>query len=421
MSQRDLDDWITGYLKFTDNTEPSKLYREWVAASTVAAALERKCKLEWGHYTFYPNMYVILVGPSGARKGTAMKPARRIMSEIGIKTISESITKEALANRINDAEQLANPNEEQEGLQSGTFHSSVTIYNEEISVLFKENDFDLIMWLTDWYDCPEEPWTYETKTQGTTEIVNPWVNMIGAMTPDLVKKSLPGIAIGGGFTARTIFVFSPGREKVVPLPFTSEDEEQTREKLIHDLEHIHSLKGKFTYSREFIDLYQDWYIETVEDPPFNDPKLDGYLNRRQPHLLRLCMIMSASQRSDMKLNSEVFERAKDMLERTEKMMPRVFSGVGEGENTQIMSEVIAYLSDKEEITKKEILERFYKEVDNERHLETILGTMSAMDLIKRKKTANGTIVEVNRKSEMSGVFDAANAEIVETIKNATHG
>ena len=395
---RKLDDWINGYLAYTDNTEPSKLFREWTAISSIAAAMQRKCQLRWGHYSFYPNMYIILVGPSGARKGTAMKPARKMLEEIGVNIISESITKEALANKLQSAEQLADGVDD---IDLESYHSSVTIYNEEISVLFGSNDFELIMWLTDWYDCADH-WSRETKTQGSLEISGVWVNILGAMTPKLVKSSLPQVAIGGGFTGRVIFVYSDGKEKLVPLPFMSEEEKQTRKDLVYDLEEIYQLRGNFKWTKGFVDEYSRWYRENEEDPPFNDPSLDPYLNRRAPHILKLSMVISASEGDEMRLTSKTFERAHEMLTRTEEKMPRVFSGVGQSEHAEIISELAQYIYAENGPDKQKILNRFYKDIDDVKQLDSMLTMLSQMGFVKRihRGQENGRL-EVQDESKLT--------------------
>ena len=66
---RALKDWIDSYLDFVDNSEPPQMFKLWCAISVIASALERKCYLSWGTLTFYPNIYIVLVAPSGkARK-----------------------------------------------------------------------------------------------------------------------------------------------------------------------------------------------------------------------------------------------------------------------------------------------------------------------------------------------------------------
>ena len=63
--ERRVPDWLAGYLEYTDNTEPPLMYRTWVGLSTIAAAMERKCRVELGFLRFYPNMYIVLVGQVG--------------------------------------------------------------------------------------------------------------------------------------------------------------------------------------------------------------------------------------------------------------------------------------------------------------------------------------------------------------------
>ena len=98
---RKLNDWIDSYLEYTKNSEPPDLYKEWVAVSVVASILQRKCSLPWGDITFYPNMYIVLTGPSGkARKSTAMGPGMKLLRDMGVKLAAESITREALIREL---------------------------------------------------------------------------------------------------------------------------------------------------------------------------------------------------------------------------------------------------------------------------------------------------------------------------------
>ena len=98
---RHLDDWLEGYVKFTSNSEPPELFHIWTALSVLAASLQRKCSLPWGTLTFYPNLYVVLIAPSGkARKGTAMGPGMDLLEDLGIKMAAESTTRESLIREL---------------------------------------------------------------------------------------------------------------------------------------------------------------------------------------------------------------------------------------------------------------------------------------------------------------------------------
>ena len=81
--ERKLPNWIDAFMLYTHNTEPPTLFRKWTAISCIAAAMQRKCVVEWGtSLTFYPNLFIVLVGPSATGKGTAMNPGLDIISEL---------------------------------------------------------------------------------------------------------------------------------------------------------------------------------------------------------------------------------------------------------------------------------------------------------------------------------------------------
>ena len=72
-------DWISAYLKYTEETESPVSYHTWTAVSMIAGALQRKCYMQWGLETIYPNMYIVLVGSAGrSRKSLAINIGEEI-------------------------------------------------------------------------------------------------------------------------------------------------------------------------------------------------------------------------------------------------------------------------------------------------------------------------------------------------------
>ena len=370
---RKLNDWIDSYLEYTKNSEPPDLYKEWVAVSVVESILQRKCSLPWGYITFYPNMYIILVGPSGkCRKGTAMGPGSKMLNDIGIKMAAEAITREALIR------ELKKTTSTEIDPQTGTveLHSSLTIYSQELTVFLGYNNMSLMSDLTDWYDCRSR-WTYRTKNMGTYEIIGGGVNLIGATTPELIQSTLPRDAIGGGLTSRIVFVYEDQKGKIVPAPFLTKKEESLRDHLLADLERIGTLRGEFRITDDFLNLYVDWYTEQHRKPAFTDLRFSGYIERRPTHLLKLSIILSASSRDDMVIDASIFNRAKNLLERTEKKMPLTFSGVGTSDTSAVLSRVMAHIGSEKKLTFKELLNVFYYDADKDT-LTKIVGTLVAM-------------------------------------------
>src|SRR5258706_8486709 len=90
MSSRELEDWLESYLEYTDSSEPPTTFHIWCALATIAGALQRRVYLQQGlERTIYPNLYVILIGPSGrTRKGVALGIAKELLGTVQTISIS---------------------------------------------------------------------------------------------------------------------------------------------------------------------------------------------------------------------------------------------------------------------------------------------------------------------------------------------
>lgn len=394
---RKLGDWLTSYLDFVENSEPPEMFKLWCAISVIASALERKCYLSWGSLTFYPNMYVVLVAPSGkARKGTAMGPALRMLEEIGVKLAAEAITREALIRTLAESTN-STPNEEDGTIDN---HCSLTVWSPELTVFLGHQNFQLMSDLTDWYDC-RSSWTYRTKNQGTDIIKGVWVNLLGATTPDLIRSALPMDAIGGGLTSRMIFVYEPRRGKLVPAPFLTNKDRDLRADLMNDLEDIRMMKGMFRFSQKFVENWIDWYTRQEDNPPFKDSRFDGYIERRPNHVMKLAMVCSASRSGKMILEEADLERAITILTETEKKMPFTFSGMGRSSAADVLSSIMSEIAGRgdEGIEIKELMQLFYRDADSQL-MDKILQQITSMGFATRVTRQGGIYITHNKNCQL---------------------
>ena len=395
LPDRELEDWIDGWMQFTEKSEPPKMYHLWCAISIIASALQRKCKLEWGTLTFYPNMYIVLVGPSGrCRKGTAMSPALNILEELGVKLAAESITREALIRELKNAN-FSDPSPELGSL--GTQHSSLTIFAPELTVFLGYHNHQLLSDLTDWYDCRNK-WTYRTKNMGTDKIIGVYVNLIGATTPDLIRTTMPLDAIGGGLTSRMIFVFERNKYKTEPCPFLSSRDLALREALFSDLEQINQMRGKFTVTENFLELWIKWYNAQEGNPPFQDNMFAGYFERRPNHIMKLSMIVCASRTNDMRITKKDLERAIEILGQTEINMPATFAGVGKYEHADTLSRVMETVALNKEMSEEELQGMFARDASSF-ILNQIIMTMENMGFVDVVTRGGEKILRYNPKCE----------------------
>jgi len=382
VSSRRLSDWLSGYLEYAQETESPLSYHVWTGVSLLAAALQRRVYIRWGYETLYPNMYIVLVGPSGkCRKGSAMNLGKDIITGLGIKVTSESITREALIRSMKRA--VVNYTEPDTG--NVRFHCSLTAMSQELSVFLGQNDVKFLADLTDWYDSLNS-WVYETKGAGTDEIKGVCFNLLGATAPDWLQSILPEEAIGGGFTSRVIFIVEEQKRRTIPLPIVTPHLLTLREALREDLERIATFAGEFVFTEETTQLYSTWYQSEDDkmrdgNPAISDPRFAGYCERRATHIRKLCMLFSASRGEDLLITASDFDRALDVLLAAEKKMDMVFSGLGTTPYAKITEKILNFFKERKRVSRSELLVVFYRDLDMN-ILDIIEKTLSAMKVIK---------------------------------------
>jgi hypothetical protein len=394
MAARKAGDWIEGFLRLTENTESPKQYRLWTAVSIVASALRRKCFLKWGNVgTLYPNMYIVLVGPSGARKTTAMRIGEYFLNEVGIAKSSEAVTREALIGELEEAIDT----DPVTLLQ----HSSLTVFAEELVVFLGKDNEQLMSNLCAWYDC-KDVWNYKTKNSGENEIDGVWVNLIGATTPTLIRSNLPIEAVGGGLASRCIFVYARRKAKSVPVPFETPDEIKLKQQLLHDYHILSGLQGEFKFTDAWMERWIDWYTKQESEDNFQYLRLfEGYSSRRPVHVLKLCMILAASRDNRMLIDETVFETAISYLKSAEVDMTRTFEGLGSSRNSQVLAGVMEMIKIKKEITNAELLRVFGPDLDSLEQFEGIMSMLLSKQFCKvARSIGRVTVYEYTYKDQI---------------------
>ena len=334
-----LKDWIDSCVEYADETEPPRLFKIWSAIAAISTVLERKCYIDWGiEDRLYPNMFIVLCGPSSARKGTAMKKVGKLLKvledEEKICRTPDSCSREKLLSIV--AGSLKG--------EGDSRHCSVTVFATELTVFIDKQAKDIISDLNKLFDC-EETFKYATKHQGTDLIHNVYVALFGATTPGHIQSEFPPIATTGGFTSRVVFVFGDKKDKKVPLPVHSPKLLELERRLIFDLNIIHSLRGEFHMTKGFLESYSAWYMNSDKDHKLDDNQFTGYLGRRADHMRKLSIIFCASRGNSMRIEVEDFIQAHNLLLQTEKYMPFVFSGHGRCHGSNIIEDLLRSVRD----------------------------------------------------------------------------
>ena len=379
-------DWISAYLKYTEETESPVSYHTWTAVSMIAGALQRKCYMQWGLETIYPNMYIILVGSAGrTRKSLAINIGEEVFKGLDLPLTSESITPEALLVKLSNAQAQYI---DHQGLVH--IHSSLTCFSKELVTLLGHSNYKFLGYLTDWWDAHDK-WVYETISRKEDSIIGMYLNLLGATAPDWVATMLPIEAIGGGFTSRCIFVVETAKAKHIPLPVLTDEQVKLKQALIHDLQKIALLEGNYEFEDDAAQSYKDWYVkESVnmdnEKYTIEDPRFRAYCERRSTHLRKLCIVLQASQNDSRKIALKTWERALTLMIKTEKQMPDVFGGLGRSDQGQLTYELIQYLARKKIVGRETLFKQFYQHMSWRTYME-IEDALRNMNLISVDPTS----------------------------------
>lgn len=388
MSNRELDDWLTAYLEYTDSSEPPTSYHTWCGLTVIAGALQRKVYLQQGlERTIYPNLYVILVGPSGrTRKGVALGIAKDMLSKVGTVSIAPEASsgRESLVMAMKRA--VATYTDNTDGKVKN--HCSLSAFSEELSVFLGQGDIKLLANLTDWYDS-KDVWTYETIGRGTDKVQGVCFNMAGGTAPEWIQSMLPREAIGGGYTARVIFIVEEWKRKISPDHEMTVRELELLTMLENDVNRISLLSGAFDFTKPAKDAYIAWYISedqkmrTGKYMPVEDSRFTAYCERRTTHVRKLMMLLSASRGDSMQIERQDFDRGLSILVDAEQKMGKTFGGLGSARNSDMTETIMGFIKDMGITTKKVVLMKFYRDVTAD-DLGRIEATLVGMGVIKVK-------------------------------------
>lgn len=388
--KRHYDDYITAYVKYTQNHESTEKVRKWVAVSNIAAALERKVWLDRGYYTLFPNLYTFIIGPSGIiRKSTT--------TAIGVDLLRDLETLNIMSDRLTAAsviEQLAKSQKTFSCNGEMMQQSAVFSYASELVVLLTEVYGSISELLTTFYDCiPHDwrkPWVYENKSQGRVEIPGPCLNILGASTPIWLERAIPASEMEGGFSSRVLFVCENSPPpKFIAWPKITKEMKEMRPKLLDDLRRINALTGAFTVGEHAYEWFEEYYKQHQQSLlTHKDARFSGYAGRKPDTLLKVAMALSASRGEDLCLTTQDLERAGLWLDELELTMFEAFEASGKNEFVREIHSIMRSLKKSGSMTHQQLLRIYGKDVSHENMIKimTHLHQQGCVRILKQQGT-----------------------------------
>lgn len=386
-----LADWIQAYETYVSDTESPPLYNKWCAVHCLSSSLKRNVYVVRGFYKIYANQYIILVGPPGVGKGTAINPA------ISLAKIADTInyvSDRTTAEKIIDILAAGFPRIVNTAVQTGTSvvgsvssinpavtivqgtlgvlsDTSATIVSTELPMLLNGSELMLPL-LCELWDKNE--FDYNTKTKGSRRIKDLCVGLLGGCVPDYIRKLNKDAmaSINSGFTSRCIFVFASDKAKKIAWPLAKQGS-QLEKDLIEDLKYIqNTLQGQFKFSPNAYTAIKDYY-DDIKPEKFDTEVTGNFKARMLSHILKTCMSLSVSENDSLQIELTHVEQSIKLIEDVLSTLDITFRNVGESNMLTAMERVIDYIEATGIATRQEIAKATYRHV-TDYDLDRILFT-----------------------------------------------
>lgn len=381
-------DFFDLYFDYVGITEVPKFYNRWCPIVATAAMLGRQCWFQHGHWTIYPNMYVMLIGEPAARKTTAINLQTRILKRTGYDTFSADHT--SMERFIYDLKHGQDDENDITGktvedlldLEVDTPNEGFITADEFTDFVGKHNLVFLVA-LSRLYDnLPEYK---HPKLHGKSiKVENPTVNILSASQPEMLYSAFPPEAIGQGVMSRFIMVYgeATGLKVTFPKPPTQDSIDNIVARMVKIRTEV---RGEITLSNEAAFLINEMYQNAVG---IDDYRFAHYNNRRFTHLLKLSMLFAAMDcRNKITVHDAL--KANTLLYYTEIRMPRALGEFGKSKNSDVANKVISLLKSKgKPMTLSLLFNELSNDVETKDRLIDILKNMQLAGKVK-SLTING--------------------------------
>lgn len=362
------------YLKYVGETEAPMLYHRWCSIVMVSAILGRETWLPFGHSKIYPNQFVLLMGAPGARKGTAINIARKLLERAGYDTFSPDRT--SLEMYLAGMIPKLDIDDDLESLVLDAASESFICTGEFLDFIGHGN-MDFLTLLTNLWDNKQE-YKHPKLTSKSIVVHKPTINILDAATVKGLGLAIPQEALGTGVLSRIILVHSHPTGKQIDDP--AEPEEGADRWLVARLLDIKAkIKGRIGRSEEAKEVLGKIYRG---HPGIEDTRFSDYSSRRFTHLIKVCIALSAMDMRTEISATDVLQ-ANTILHATERRMSDALGEFGRSKYSDASNTILGILNAATKpVTSTKLWKAVAKDLTKQSELHEIMRNLHAADKVQ---------------------------------------
>tara|TARA_R110000868_G_scaffold26587_4_gene102196 strand:- start:687 stop:1895 length:1209 start_codon:yes stop_codon:yes gene_type:complete len=388
-------DWLSKTVETFSEFESPARYYYWSSLAAVSAIVKDRVYFDRYLYKLYPNIYVLLFGPSAIKKGPPISLAKDIVTKVGnTRVINGRASVEGIMKELGTSQSSPGkpPNTDSCGFIVSSELSS--------SVVGSSSSLDI---LTDLFDriYNDGEWTYRLKNSEPIKLKNPTVTWLAGTNEALFREFIPEKNLKGGLIGRT-FVISEHKENrlnsLMEKPLLSPN----RQDIADGIKHLANIRGEFRMEDDVRVAFKTWYHKFREDVA---PKLEddtGTVGRIDDNILKLAMLISCARRADLIINiDDIQEAMKEILQLiapTKKVTSNAKQNeVTAAEKRSIILKHLANCADFRD-NKVNMLMRFTLKMDHE-DLDKVVSFLEQARVLKSVRVGNEIWYELNMQLE----------------------
>ena len=415
-------------------------YIQWGWLFMISAALQRRVWMPPSHSKLYLPMYPILIGKAGIGKGGVICRVQDILSQFKLEdfhrngavdtlnlsqderlawknirdnqlqeaqksheetskkqmldkvpllpSAGDSITYERLVQKLAQSYRfvpcLIHDKKENKSRMGIYGHCSMYICLEDVASMFKKHSENLMIFLTQAYDCKEE-YLYEIKTGKPDRVQKMCVNLFGGAVPEFMQSIFEDRLVNSGFSSRVFFIFAlKNRYPQFFRPEMPAECEQYRSEIAqHILKLIH-LYGQIVIQPETIKFLEEWITYDDKHPEkraSQSPNLQTYYSRKNIHIMKVAAALHFGESVSLEIPHKTFLKAIDLLHEEEKTMSLALMVGDKNPLAKPSKKVVEFLRNNGPKVFKKLLAEFWNEGLREKELEEVLNFLQKTDAI----------------------------------------
>jgi hypothetical protein len=373
-----------------EEIESSYQYKLWTAMGILGAATRKNVWMGLAGKRLFLNGLIILVGPSGNRKTTALEVALPLIKDAEcIQVIQDSATCPAMLERMS---QIEYPDLNNQMKKQG----HVLVYAEELTTFLTKSSLkegQASQFMCKLLDCGDEA-HHRTRGGGHLFIHDPYLHMITATTPAGIADTFTNLTWTGGLASRALFIYG-NRFKKNPNP--KELNPLIAENLIRDLRHIGSLSGEFTFSPRAQEYYTEWYMQLEEGD--EDSPVAGLLNRGGTLARKFGCLISLAYKDNLIVNLKDLKEAIIAFEQIKSNLESIAKEDIKVQLADDLHRIYRLVKKHKTITRTRLMQRVAKYGVHKRRLDETLDYLVEMGtiLVESQGTDYGPDGKVKRK------------------------